>query len=203
MFRRKANAKGDRLQGEILMKIDIGVDEMIRVLEKEEKEQDRIIQKSRELIRHCSVAIKCIHSKEIKEAKAHIAAVDKELKGLKSEKFGYMLEQTYQEVCEAKVLMAVIEKKKVPTYKQLGIPFETYLLGLCDCVGELRREMLEQLKEGRKKEAKYYFEVMSHIYEAMIPIRFSASLLPNFRKKQDVARMQVEHARSELMRALS
>ena len=50
-------------------------------------------------------------------------------------------------------------------------------------------------------EAERYFELASGIYEELLPIRFSNSLLPNFRKKQDVARSQVEQARSELVRA--
>jgi translin len=91
--------------------------------------------------------------------------------------------------------------KVKPTYSELGMPFEPYLLGLCDLVGELRREMLEMLKKGKKKEAEKYFELMSGIYDELMPIRFSNSLLPNFRKKQDVARGQVEQARSELVRA--
>jgi len=63
--------------------------------------------------------------------------------------------------------------------------------------------MLECLKRGDKKSAGRYFELMSGIYDELSPIRFSNSLLPNFRKKQDVARMQVEQARSELVRATS
>jgi translin len=175
---------------------------IVRELEKREKEQDAILGSTREIIRHCSNGIKLLHSGEMKKARAEIMAAEKKVAPFKkSEQFSYLLEQTHQEIAEARLLLCAVEKKRLPSFEELGMPFEPYLLGLCDFVGELRREMLEMLKKGRKKEAEYYFEMMSAIYEELLPIRFSNSLLPNFRKKQDVARSQVEQARSELVRA--
>ncbi len=175
---------------------------IVKELEKREKEQDRILSSTREIIRHCSNGIKLIHAGKIAEAKRDIAAAQKKVAQFsKTRQFSYLLEQTYQEIAEARLLLAAVEKKGFPTWEELSMPFEPYLLGLCDLVGELRREMLEMLKKGSKKEAERYFELMSAIYEELLPIRFSNSLLPNFRKKQDVARSQVEQARSELVRA--
>ncbi len=167
-----------------------------------EKEQDRILGSTREIVRHCANGIKMLHAGEIRQAKAEIAAARKKISPFaKTRQFEYLLEQPYQEIAEAVLLLAAVEKKALPGWKELGMPFEPYLLGLCDLVGELRREMLECLKAGDKRAASRYFELMSGIYDELSPIRFSNSLLPNFRKKQDVARMQVEQARSELVRA--
>src|SRR3989338_3016730 len=94
-------------------------------------------------------------------------------------------------------------KNELAGWEELGMPFEPWLLGCCDVVGEFRREMLEMLKAGKKKEAEKYFGMMEAVYDELVPIRFSNSLLPNFRKKQDVARGQVEQARSEIVRAAS
>ncbi|MEM2137766.1 MAG: hypothetical protein QW568_01640 [Candidatus Anstonellaceae archaeon] len=175
---------------------------IVKELEKREKEQDAILGSTREIVRHCSNGIKLIHAGEIKSAKKEIEAAQKKVAQFaKTERFGYLLEQVYQEIAEAKLLLCAVEKKELHSWEELSMPFEPYLLGLCDLVGELRREMLEMLKKGKKKEAEYYFEMMSSIYDELLPIRFSNSLLPNFRKKQDVARSQVEQARSELVRA--
>jgi translin len=186
----------------LMSKLDGSIGKIIGVLKKQEKAQDEILVLTRELIRDCSMAIKCIHNKEMKEAEDRIKNVDglvRKLKGL-DEDFEYLTLQAYQEYAEAKVLLAIIERREIPGYVELKIPFKAYLLGLLDCVGELRREMLEELKRGNKQDAEYYFESMSDVYEATLPVRFSNSLLPNFRRKQDVARVQVENARSELLR---
>lgn len=177
---------------------------IVKVLEKREKEQDAILGSTREIVRHCSNGIKLIHAGEIKSAKKEIEAAQKKVSQFSgTERFGYLLEQVYQEIAEAKLLLCAVERKELQSWEELSMPFEPYLLGLCDLVGELRREMLEMLKKGKKKEAEYYFGMMSAIYDELLPIRFSNSLLPNFRKKQDVARSQTEQARSELVRATS
>jgi translin len=183
-------------------KLRANIGKIVRELEGREKEQDKILGSTREIVRHCANGIKLLHAGEMKKAKVEIAAAQKKISPFsKTKDFAYLLEQPYQEIAEARLLLAAVEKKPLPGWDALGMPFEPYLLGLCDLVGELRREMLEMLKSGKKKEAQRYFELMSAIYDELLPIRFSNSLLPNFRKKQDVARMQVEQARSELVRA--
>ena len=184
-------------------KHDLKINEMIRELERREKAHDKILSESRGIIRRCANSIKMIHSRELPAAKKEIAQMKKELSSLPDAEgaWSYLLEPIWQEAVEAQLLLAAVEKKPLPTYTALGIPFRPYLLGVCDAIGEFRREMLECLKAGKKKDAQYFFELMSCIYEELLPIRFSNSVLPNFRKKQDVARMQVEQARSELLRA--
>lgn len=175
---------------------------IVRELERREKEQDGILGSTREIVRHCANGIKMLHAGEIAPARKEIAAARKKIAPFsKTKQFEYLLEQPYQEIAEAVLLLAAVEKKPLPGWKELGMPFEPYLLGLCDFVGELRREMLECLKRGDHKGAARHFEMMSNIYDELAPIRFSNSLLPNFRKKQDVARSQVEQARSELVRS--
>jgi translin len=177
---------------------------IIRELSRREREQDRILGSTREIVRHCANGIKLLHAGEIAKGKAEIASARGKIAPFaKTRQFEYLLEQPYQEIVEATLLLAAVENRSLPGWEELSLPFEPYLLGLCDLVGELRREMLECLKRGDKKGASRYFELMSGIYDELSPIRFSNSLLPNFRKKQDVARSQVEQARSELVRATS
>ncbi len=184
-----------------MKKLESSIEKIVKILENEEREQDDLLRISREIVRGCSVAIKCIHSKELKEGERQIGIVEKLVEKMADRKgFDNIALQAYQEYCEAKVLLSIIARKDIPTYEELGVPFKAYLLGLLDCVGELRREMLEELKRGERKKADYYFSRMDELYEMLLPIRFSNSLIPNFRRKQDVARMQVEQARSEILR---
>jgi translin len=184
-----------------MSKLEKSIETITKILEKEEREQDELLRLSREIVRGCSVAIKCIHSKELKSCEKQMAAVEK-LVGRMREADGFdnIQLQAYQEYAEARVLLSIIERKDIPTYEELGITFKAYLLGLLDCIGELRREMLEELKRRDKKKADYYFSKMDELYEALLPLKFSNSILPNFRRKQDVARMQIEQARSEMLR---
>lgn len=185
-----------------MKKLEKSIGKMFATLKGQEKEQDGLIVLSREIVRGCATAIKEIHAREMAAAKRDIATVGKLVaKAKRADKgMGYVAAQSYQEYCEARILLAVLEDEEVPTYEDLKVPFESYLTGLMDAVGEFRREMLEELKRGRRKQAEKYFDAMNAAYEATLPLKFSNSLLPGFRKKQDVARIQLENARSELLR---
>jgi translin len=180
---------------------DLKLGKVIRRLEEQEKAHDIILSSSRPLVRNCASAIKLLHSGELEEAKKEIAALDKGLKSLPNSdsRWNYLLTPIMQEMVEAKLLLSSIERKRLPTYEELGVSAPDYLLGVCDAIGEFRRQMLEELKRGRRKDAEYYFDLMQAVYDQLHAIRFSNSLLPNFKKKQDVARHQVEQARSELL----
>jgi translin len=184
-------------------KLEMEIGKAIDDLKRREGAQDAILKLTRELVRECSVSVKLVHSgdmkgasERLKEAKGMLAKVRKLEPG-----FEYLAAHAYQEYVEITLLMAIVEKKDIPAPTDLGIPFSPYMSGLLDCIGELRRQMLEESRHGKRKEAEYYFEKMNWLYEATLPLRFSDSILPNFRKKQDVARVQVENARSELLRS--
>jgi translin len=69
-----------------------------------------------------------------------------------------------------------------------------------DVVGELKREILDSLRASETERAKAYLVLMESIYDATRAIRFPESVLPGFRKKQDVARIQLENAGSDILR---
>ena len=184
-------------------KVELGLESIIPLLEKQEASRDKVIGASRPLVRHCANAIKMLHNGEIKEAKAELAKLDEEMEKLPASEpeFEYLFEPIWQERVEAKLLMAAVEHKPLPGWKELKIPPQVYLLGLCDAVGEFRRAMLENLRNDNYGEAHYFFEIMSQIYDQLSVIRFSGSLLHNFKPKQDSARHALEMARSEILRA--
>lgn len=184
-------------------KVNLRINEIVRTLEKKETAHDKVISKSRPLVRKCATAIKMLHFNDVAGAKKELVELERGLAALP--KFGgswdYLLSPIWQEVVEAKLLMAAIEHWPLPDYKKMKVTPEVYLLGVCDAIGEFRRQMLEEIKSGRIDEAEYYFDLMQDVYEQISIIKFSNSLLPNFRRKQDVARGQLEHARSEILRA--
>ncbi|MEM2963607.1 MAG: hypothetical protein QXW70_04140 [Candidatus Anstonellales archaeon] len=183
-----------------MAKIDIGIEKIVKRLSKLEKTQDKIIPRIREIVRFCSNAIKLMHGGKISQAKKMVDKAKKILSNVKKEeKLSYMFLQAEQEVVEASILLSIIENKSIPKAEELGVEDSSYLTGICDCVGELRRQMLEQLKKGRKKEALRYFEVMDAIADELVAIRFSDSLVRGFRQKQDIVRSQLERARSEIL----
>ncbi|VVC04525.1 Translin family protein [Candidatus Bilamarchaeum dharawalense] len=170
-------------------------------LSSKEEQLDKVLVQSRQIIRACSNAIKAMHSHEIPQAKEYLKQAEVELDKILTYSNNYPthLNHILQEYTEARVVLAVIESKKIPGHDELKIPELPYLLGLLDAIGELKREMYECLRHGDKKEAEVYFALMEEIYNELLTLRFSNAILPEFRHKQDSARHQIEQARGELI----
>lgn len=181
--------------------MELGIEEIEKELMKKEGELDQVMIKSREIVRLCSNAIKAMHGKEITEAKKILKEAEKEVAGIRrfEQEFPGHVGHIMQEYVEARVVLSALESKKIPSYKELDAPMESYLTGLLDATGELKREMYESLRHGKKDDAVGYFEMMEQIYDALLPLRFSNAVLPEFRRKQDIARIQIEQARGELL----
>ena len=73
-----------------------------------------------------------------------------------------------------------------------------YLLGMMDLVGELKREAVDAIRERRIADAESYYGFMKGIYDSTRALRFASALVPDFRRKQDTARIQIESAAGEL-----
>jgi len=184
------------------MPLHLGIEGIDKSLRKQEAMLDEILQKNRIVVRSCSNSIKAMHAYDLKTAREHLKEAEKVLKDILpyTDDFPGQLNHVLQEYTEAQVVLSAIEKKKIPSFGDLGISGIPYLNGLLDAVGELKREMYESLRRGNRNEAKEYFSMMEHIYDELLPLRFSNAILPEFRRKQDVARMQIEQARGELVK---
>ncbi len=182
--------------------MELGIKEIEKTLMKKEKEMDAVLSKNRIIIRACSNSIKAMHAKKNREANKQLKEAETELKSIRryQSEFPVQLNHVLQEYAEARIVLSAVEKGKIPTFKQLGVGEIPYLNGLLDAIGELKREMYESLRHGKTKRAEQYFKMMEGIYDELLPLRFSNSVLPEFRRKQDVARLQIEQARGELLR---
>lgn len=177
------------------------IESIEKELNRKEKILDTLLMENRTAVRFCANCIKSIHAKDMKGAKENLKKASQMLKKLKDyySEFGNHVGHIFQEYVEAEVLLAVAEKKQIPSHKELDAPVVPYLLGLLDCVGELKREMYEHLRKGNKKEAERYFHQMEWIFHGLMHLKYSNAVLPEFRRKQDVARIQIEQARGELI----
>jgi len=183
------------------MALHIGVDRIEKKLFAMEKELDSVLVENRLVVRSCSNAIKALHAYNITEAKKSLAEAEKGLAKIAKyhDDFPGQLDHVYQEYAEARIVLSAIELKKIPSIGDLKVPEVPYLNGLLDAIGELKREMYESLRRGNRHEAGEYFKMMEEIYDELLPLRFSNAILPEFRRKQDVGRMQIEQARGELL----
>ena len=179
------------------------INDITKELEAEQKRFDEVMLRSSKVIKLAAQLITSLHAKNEKRAKSIKKELEKEVKALsKVEKgFEYYSMQAHQEYVEAIALYNILSKHSIPSKKELNEETAPYILGLMDLVGELKREAIDELRKGNNKLASSYYELMKNIYDSTLHIRFANSILPGFRKKQDVARIQLESLASELLHA--
>jgi translin len=183
-------------------------------LERVQDNREFLLKNTREIINLCSFAIISIHKEDLKSAKINLKKAEKLLKKYRSkakldlQKYLIIPEQ---EFVEARSLISIVEKNEIPSEKELGVMDESYVLGLLDCVGELKRMVFDKIRIGKIEEATRIFDIMENLYLQLY--RFSAydKVLKECRKKIDVNRILVddvrgviteERRRSELIQAL-
>ncbi|MDR0334503.1 MAG: RNA-binding protein [Methanomassiliicoccaceae archaeon] len=105
------------------------------------------------------------------------------------------------ELAEACILSSVIQKIDIPSFSALDITPQAWVLGLADCLGEMRRILLDRLMNGHTDGAKDIFADMEKVCEAVMTFDVPDAILP-VRRKQDVARGIMERTRTDITNAL-
>ena len=174
-----------------------------------------LLKNTREIIILCSKSIIPTHKGDIKTAKNYLKQADLLLKKYKKkatpELKKYMI-TSEQEFVEAISLIAIVEKNEIPSEKKLDVMPESYVLGLMDCVGELKRMIFDKIRIGDIDSALRIFEIMENLYLYLYPFSMYDKVVKEARRKIDVDRILVDDARgaiteekrrSELIKALN
>jgi translin len=174
-----------------------------------------LLKNTREIIILCSKSIISVHTEDMKSAKHNLKQADVLLKKYKkkatSDLRRYMI-MPEQEFVEAASLIAIVEKNEIPSEKELDVMPESYVLGLMDCVGELKRMIFDKIRIGDIDNASRIFDIMENLYLHLYPFSMYDKVLKEARRKIDVDRILVddvrgaiteEKRRSELIKALN
>jgi translin len=184
------------------------LDKIVNKIEKsidgKDRVRERALRSSREIIIGCRKAIQCIHQSHMKDAKGNIKNASGKLQDLydltKEHPDLYhagFVENAAQELVEASCLYNVMQGKDLPDPDEINTTYSSYLLGLCDLVGELRRTALDSIRTGKAKKADGYLSMMEDIYDVIIRFDYPSGLIP-IKKKQDMVRGMIEKTRGEL-----
>ena len=170
-------------------------------LEKTNSKREFLIKNNRETVILCSQAIISIHKNDLSTAKKKIAKAKSELTKLKQKSAGDLVRYIItpeQEFVEAVSLLAVIEGKDIPSVKSLKVSDESYILGLLDCIGEIKRQVIDKIRVGDSRRATQLFDIMENLYLLLYPFASYDKIVKEARRKLDVNRMLVEETRSVL-----
>lgn len=184
--------------------LDKIVDKIEKSIDNKDKIREQALRSSREIIIGCRKAIQHIHQDLMNDAKTNIKKASIKLQDLYNLTEDYpeiyhagFVENAAQELVEAHCLYNIMKGKDLPDPDKLQTTYSSYLLGLCDLVGELRRTALDSIRSGNTKEADKCLNMMEEIYDVIIRFDYPSGLIP-IKKKQDMVRGLIERTRGEL-----
>lgn len=160
--------------------------------------RERVLKESRDVISACSRAIINVHSGREKDAEKELSQARSLLGSLRKSGEGpsaRYLVSPETEFVEASAVLALSKNRPIPAMDALGVSPESYLLGLLDTVGELKRMVLGAVMKRRVGQAGKYFGTMEEIYSVCAPLAVYDHVANGARRKIDVARMLVEDTR--------
>lgn len=160
-----------------------------------------LLKNTREVIILCSRSIIAVHKGDLQTGKKNLKQAETLLKKYKKKAIGDLrryLITPEQEFVEAACLIAIVEKKEIPSDKKLLVMPESYVLGLLDCVGELKRMVFDKIRIGDIDEATRIFDVMENLYLNLYTFSLYDKVVKEARRKIDVNRILVDDVRSAI-----
>lgn len=107
-----------------------------------------------------------------------------------------------KEYVEARLTINMITDLPLPLPEEMGIEYATYLKGLAETIGELRRRCLDILRQGYSDEAERLLELMDEIYSLLVTLDYPDAITHGLRRQTDLVRGIIERTRADLTLSL-
>ena len=167
--------------------------------------RDEALKQARQLTRSCSLAIRAVHRNDLDameeyltEAQTLANKLREDLKDHPDLYYAGYSQDSLKEFVEANVTCALIQNQALHTPDELGVEYATYLNGLAEVVGELRRRILDILRSGYSQEAERLLSHMDDIYSALVTMDFPDAITNGLRRQTDIVRNLVEKTRGDV-----
>ena len=167
--------------------------------------RDEALKQARQLTRACSLAIRAVHRNDFDTMEGYLTEAEtlanklrEDLKDHPDLYYAGYSQDSLKEFVEANVTCALIQNQALHTPDELGVEYSTYLNGLAEVVGELRRRILDILRSGYSQEAERLLSHMDDIYSALVTMDFPDAITSGLRRQTDIVRNLVEKTRGDV-----
>ena len=182
----------------------------IRVeLERKDATREKVLPLCRELIRYASITIRAIHRLEFDEAQKLLDESKKVKENLlqavtECEELRYhgFVRDAQKEYTEANSVFALVTGKPLPDPDDLTVDYTSYLNGLGDTVGELRRYILDTMRHGDISKCEDTLSAMDDIYTTLVTMDFPDAITGGLRHTTDQVRGILEKTRGDITMAV-
>jgi translin len=182
---------------------------MLASFDAKDRAREETIRITREVVRLCSAAIRSVHRGNLEEAEhlmdralSSLEDIYNILKDHQDIRFAGFVDGALQEYAEARSVYSITTRHEILTPEEIGVDLVNYLAGLGDTTGELRRHILDLIRQGRPQEGEYFLDTMEEIYHLLMLFDYPEAITRGLRRKSDLARSMLERTRGDLTNAI-
>ncbi|HUT75069.1 MAG TPA: haloacid dehalogenase [Armatimonadota bacterium] len=170
--------------------------------------REKALALSREVIRNSANAIRAVHRGEFDDARKllvvtgeMVAQARKLLRGHPEIYSAGFAQDAQKEYAEARLTLALIHREPVPDPDELKVDYAAYLNGLAEAVGELRRHVLDEMRQAEPTWGEELLTAMDDIYYLLVSFDYPSAITNNLKRTTDVTRSIIERTRGDMTSA--
>ncbi len=103
-----------------------------------------------------------------------------------------------KEYAEARLTAAMVDERPLPSYVELAVSGSAWLGGLAEAASELRRHLLDRLRDGELARSERLLDAMDDAYGLLITIDYPDAVTGGLRRTTDALRAVLERTRGDL-----
>lgn len=189
--------------------LDAIIEQIHQSFETRTKVRDQALKQARMLTRQCANAIRAVHRDERGLAREHLADARELVEALSQNHAEYpdiyfagYTQDALKEFAEANITYALVNDEPLPSPDELALEHNTYLKGLAETSGELRRKCLDILRYGHTEESERLLGYMDDIYAVLVTMDYPDAITGGLRRLTDIVRGVTERTRGDLTLSL-
>ncbi len=159
---------------------------------------------SREAIRCCGNAIRALHRYEHDVARGLLEQADERIGAARAALGDFpdllhagFIHDAEKELAEGRITYALVNDEPFPTPDDIGVDPTAFLKGMAEAIGELRRHILDLMRQGELKRCEELLQAMDDIYFVLVSMDYPDGVTHGLRRLTDIARSIIERTRGD------
>lgn len=159
----------------------------------------------RSVIRAAGSSIRAVHRLDAgraaalgDDAEAALREAQSMLEPYPAVAYAGFLHDAEKEYVEARAVAALVAASPVPSADDLGVSSQAWMRGLAEGASELRRHLLDRLREGRIDRGEELLAAMDEVYGALVVVDYPDALTGGLRRTLDSLRAVLERSRGDV-----
>jgi translin len=170
--------------------------------------RDRALGEGRQITRLAANSVRATHRGQLAEAERLLDEARERMMTLAGELRPYpsiywagYVQDAMKEAAEAAITLAIVADRPLPEPAELGAEDAAYLNAMAEAASELRRQVLDRLRENDLPRAEYLLGTMDDIYAALVTVDFPDAITGGLRRTTDALRAVLERTRGDVTMA--